>query len=124
MSTTMKDIVPEFYFNLLDVEQLMQPESTHPSVPKDKFEAQRRVADILLAANFMNIDPLVQLCCATIASWVKCKTPNEIKEVFGITEDFTEEEIALVKRENKEYEERLLAHKTEEQSAAQASSEA
>ena len=65
----------------------------------------------------MNLTELVHLACATIASWAKCKTPQEIMQVFGITEDFTEEEIAQVKRENKELEERMKAAKAEEAAA-------
>jgi S-phase kinase-associated protein 1 len=95
MSTKMSEIVPEWYAEYVNV---------HRDI----------VIATLLGANYMNITELVHLTCATIASWAKCKTPQEIMEVFGITEDFTEEEIAQVKAENKEYEERMKAVRDEE----------
>lgn len=100
MSNEMKDIVPEWYAVFL-------------KIPKQE------VADILKAANYMNMTELVQLSCATISSWVKCMNPDQIKEVFGIKDDFTEEEIALVKRERKEWDEKM---KEEEEAARNGSS--
>ena len=70
----MSEVVPQWYADYLAVEQAT-------------------VFAVLLGANYMNITELVHLACATIASWAKCKTPQEIMQTFGITEDFTEEEI-------------------------------
>ena len=49
----------------------------------------------------MDIPTLLDLTCATIASMVKGKTPEEIREHFKIVNDFTEEEEAQIREENK-----------------------
>lgn len=54
--------------------------------------------DIINAANYMDIKPLLDLSCAKIASLMKGKTAEEIRTMFGIECDLTEEEL-------KEYEE-------------------
>eukprot|EP00756_Hemistasia_phaeocysticola_P042948 Hpha_TRINITY_DN16998_c2_g5::TRINITY_DN16998_c2_g5_i1::g.56266::m.56266/K03094/SKP1, CBF3D; S-phase kinase-associated protein 1 len=46
----------------------------------------------LKGANFMNIEPLRDLCCAAIANMLRGKNETEILELFGITEPFTAEE--------------------------------
>ena len=46
------------------------------------------------AANYMDIKPLLDLTCAGVASMVKGKTPEEIRKVFNIVNDFTPEEEA------------------------------
>eukprot|EP01006_Ploeotia_vitrea_P006176 TRINITY_DN12462_c0_g1_i1.p1 TRINITY_DN12462_c0_g1~~TRINITY_DN12462_c0_g1_i1.p1 ORF type:complete len:203 (+),score=35.74 TRINITY_DN12462_c0_g1_i1:48-611(+) len=53
----------------------------------------------LLAGNFLGVEPLRDLCCAAIANMLRGKTPEQIKEVFGVTEDFTPEEIKQVEKE-------------------------
>ena len=54
--------------------------------------------DIINAANYMDIKSLLDLSCAKIASMMKGKTAEEIRTMFGIECDLTEEEL-------KEYEE-------------------
>jgi S-phase kinase-associated protein 1 len=54
--------------------------------------------DIINAANYMDIKPLLDLSCAKIASLMKGKTAEEIRQMFNIECDLTEEEL-------KEYEE-------------------
>ncbi len=56
------------------------------------------VFDIINAANFMSIKPLLDLACAKIAVQMKGKTAQEIRDLFNIENDLTEEEL-------KEYEE-------------------
>ena len=46
----------------------------------------------ILLANYMDIKSLINLAAAKIASQIKDKTPKEIRERFGIENDFTEEE--------------------------------
>jgi S-phase kinase-associated protein 1 len=57
--------------------------------------------ELILAANFMDIKHLLDLTCATVASMIKGKTPEEIRKTFNITNDFTPEEEAQVREENK-----------------------
>jgi S-phase kinase-associated protein 1 len=48
--------------------------------------------DLLLAANYMDIKPLMDLACTRVASMIKGKTPEEIYDAFNITnEDSTVE---------------------------------
>lgn len=71
-----------------------------------KFSIEE-IADLVVAANFMEIQPLIDLCCAKIASLCKDKTEEEILKNFNITESFTEEEKAKIREENKWIEDNL-----------------
>lgn len=57
--------------------------------------------ELILAANYMDIKPMLDLCCAKVASMMKGKTPEQIRATFNITNDFTPEEEATVAAENK-----------------------
>lgn len=65
------------------------------------------LVDLTVAANYMEIQALLDLCCAKIASMCKDKSEEEIFKTFGITETFTEEEKAKIREENKWIEENL-----------------
>ena len=56
--------------------------------------------EIILAANYLDIKDLLDLSCAKVASLIKGKTPAEIRKTFNITEDFTPEEEAKVRKDN------------------------
>jgi len=62
---------------------------------------QEKLFELILAANFMDIKPLLDLTCAAVASLIKGKTPEEIRKTFNIVNDFTPEEEAAVREENK-----------------------
>lgn len=57
--------------------------------------------ELILAANYMDIKYLLDLTCAKVASMIKGKTPDQIRKTFGIVNDFSEEEEAAVRAENK-----------------------
>ena len=57
--------------------------------------------ELVLAANYMDIKHLLDLTCAKLASLIKDKTPEEIRKQFNIVNDFTPEEEAQVREENK-----------------------
>ena len=59
------------------------------------------IFEILLAANYLDIKPLLELSSAKVASILKGKTIEEIKQTFGITNDFTPEEEQQIIEENK-----------------------
>jgi S-phase kinase-associated protein 1 len=61
---------------------------------------QERLFEVILAANYMDIKPLLDLACAKTASLIKGKTPEQIRKTFNITNDFTPEEEAAVVAEN------------------------
>mmetsp|Transcript_78238 Transcript_78238/g.217262 ORF Transcript_78238/g.217262 Transcript_78238/m.217262 type:complete len:133 (+) Transcript_78238:1-399(+) len=71
----MKKMVQEWYADFVDLEQ--QP-----------------LFRLILAANYMDIKPLLELTCAKVASQIKGKTVEEIKKEFHIVNDFTEAEMA------------------------------
>ncbi len=57
--------------------------------------------ELILAANYMDIKPLLDLCCAKVASMIRGKTVEQIRSEFNIVNDFTPEEEARVREENK-----------------------
>ena len=81
-SAVMGEVVQEWYANFVSVEQEI-------------------LFELILAANYMDIKPLLDLTCATVASMIKGKTPEEIRKTFNIVNDFTPEEEAQVREENK-----------------------
>ncbi|KAH8073358.1 hypothetical protein JL720_10949 [Aureococcus anophagefferens] len=74
-SANMHEVVQEWYANYVDVDQEL-------------------LFELILAANYMDIKPLLDLTCATVASMIKGKTPEEIRKTFNIVNDFTPEEEA------------------------------
>jgi len=62
---------------------------------------QGMLIDLIMAANFLNIKDLLDLTCAKVASMIKGKTPEEIRQMFGIENDFTPEEEEKIREENK-----------------------
>jgi len=81
-SAVMGEVVQKWYADFVNVEQVL-------------------LFELILAANFMDIKPLLDLTCATVASMIKGKTPEEIRQTFNITNDFSPEEEAQVREENK-----------------------
>ncbi|KAJ1406863.1 putative Skp1 family protein [Ochromonadaceae sp. CCMP2298] len=56
---------------------------------------------LTLAANYLDIPQLLDLCSARIASYIKGKTVEEIRCNLNIVNDFSPEEEAQVREENK-----------------------
>lgn len=81
-SNVMKEIVSEWDADFVDIEQQV-------------------LFDLVLAANYMDIRSLLDLACAKVASMIKGKSPEQIRETFSIANDFTPEEEAQVREENK-----------------------
>jgi S-phase kinase-associated protein 1 len=61
---------------------------------------QATLFELILAANYLNIKTLLDLTCQTAADMIKGKTPEEIRKIFNIENDFTPEEEEEVRREN------------------------
>ena len=78
----MSEVVQEWYANFISVEQDI-------------------LHEMILAANDMRIQPLLDLTCATAASMIKGKTPEDIRKTFHIVNEFTPEEEAQIREENK-----------------------
>lgn len=81
-SANLEDIVPAWDAAFVNVEQEV-------------------LFEIILAADFLDIKSLLDLACAKVASMIKGKAPEEIRRTFNIKNDFTPEEEAQVREENK-----------------------
>ena len=56
--------------------------------------------DLIMAANYLLMDSLIDLTCQTVADMIKDKSVEEIREVFQIKNDFKPEEEEQVRNEN------------------------
>eukprot|EP01005_Ploeotia_sp_CARIB1_P001387 NODE_321_length_950_cov_870.095990_g314_i0.p1 GENE.NODE_321_length_950_cov_870.095990_g314_i0~~NODE_321_length_950_cov_870.095990_g314_i0.p1 ORF type:complete len:189 (-),score=52.16 NODE_321_length_950_cov_870.095990_g314_i0:303-869(-) len=69
---------------------------------KDGDEKQHELLiDCIMAANFLNIKDMLDLTCAAVASMIKGKTPEQIRALFNIENDFTPEEEEKIREENR-----------------------
>ena len=51
------------------------------------------VFDIINAGNYLDIKPLLDLACAKVASIMKGKSAEEIRSIFNLENDLTEDEV-------------------------------
>ena len=66
-----------------------------------KDRPSEQIFEMANAGNYLDIVPLTELASAKIASMIKGKSIEEIRGIFGVVNDFTPEEEALVDEENK-----------------------
>ena len=69
------EILDEWDFNFVD------------NIPLDES------IDLLNAANYMDIEPLLQLACCKISSEMIDRPVEEVRELFGITSEISKEEM-------------------------------
>jgi S-phase kinase-associated protein 1 len=62
---------------------------------------QELVMDVLMAANYLNVPDLLALTCAFVASMIKGKSTEEIRALFNIENDFSQEEEEKIREENR-----------------------
>mmetsp|Transcript_30632 Transcript_30632/g.86414 ORF Transcript_30632/g.86414 Transcript_30632/m.86414 type:complete len:167 (-) Transcript_30632:22-522(-) len=62
---------------------------------------QEALFELILAANYLDLESLLDLSCARVASMIKGKNTEEIRKQFCIVNDFTPEEEAKVREENR-----------------------
>jgi S-phase kinase-associated protein 1 len=67
---------------------------------------QELLFEIILAANYLDIKPLLDVGCKTVANMIKGKSPEEIRKTFNIQNDFSPEEEEQIRRENEWAEDR------------------
>ncbi|MBA0638074.1 hypothetical protein Godav_029327 [Gossypium davidsonii] len=60
---------------------------------------QSTLFDLILAADFMNINSLMDLTCKTVANMMKGKTTEEIRGTFNIKNDYTPEAEEMLRKE-------------------------
>jgi len=62
--------------------------------------SQEDVFQLIMAANYLNVKPLLDLLCGHVAKMIKGLSTEEIRQEFKIKNDFTPEEEEEVRREN------------------------
>ena len=65
------------------------------------------LVNLVVAANYMGINCLLDLCSAKIATYFKDKSEEEVVKEFAISEPLTEEEKNKIREENKWIEENI-----------------
>nr|CAD2194143.1 unnamed protein product [Meloidogyne enterolobii] len=58
------------------------------------------IANLIKAANYLDIKSLYYYGCQAMANFIGNKTPEEIRELFGLEDDLTEDEKADIRRRN------------------------
>ena len=81
-STDMTQVVDQWHADFVNVDQEM-------------------LFEVVMAANYLDIKPLLELSCAKVASLIKGKSVQEIRQFFNIENDFTPEEEAQIMEENR-----------------------
>jgi len=81
-SSKIEDLVQPWYASFVKVEQVL-------------------LFELVTAANFMDIKPLLDLTCLAVAILIKGKKASELRTMFNISNDFSPEEEAQVREENK-----------------------
>ncbi|KAJ6116130.1 hypothetical protein N7523_005811 [Penicillium sp. IBT 18751x] len=61
---------------------------------------QETLLGIILAANYLEIEKLLDLGCNAVANMIKGKSVKEIRRIFNIPNDFTPEEEEEIRRQN------------------------
>ncbi|ODV63185.1 SCF ubiquitin ligase subunit SKP1 [Ascoidea rubescens DSM 1968] len=67
---------------------------------------QDMLYEIILAANYLNIQPLLDAGCKVVAEMIKGKGVVEIRNTFNIVNDFSPEEEEAIRKENEWAEDR------------------
>uniref|UniRef100_A0A915D576 Skp1-related protein n=1 Tax=Ditylenchus dipsaci TaxID=166011 RepID=A0A915D576_9BILA len=74
--------------------KLNDAEKTFYNVPMEQ------IVELLLAANYLDIKSLYLYGCQTVAALMKNKSPEEVRELFQLEDDMTEEEKDTIRKEN------------------------
>jgi S-phase kinase-associated protein 1 len=81
-SSKVEEVVQQWYADFVNVEQVL-------------------LFELVTAANFMDIKPLLDLACFAVAVFIKGKSVGEIQKIFNISPDLSPEEEAEIREENK-----------------------
>jgi len=91
----------EYHANSKDKDGNDKTEDDKKNIDVDYVKVdQATLFELILAANYLDIKELLDLCCQTVANMIKGKTPAEIRKTFNIKNDFTQEEEDEVRKEN------------------------
>ncbi|KAH8305232.1 hypothetical protein KR018_005786, partial [Drosophila ironensis] len=61
---------------------------------------QNTLMELIRAANYLDIKALLKLSCTKVAHMIRGKTPEEIRSIFNIENDFTSAEEQQMRLEN------------------------
>ncbi|KAL5970924.1 S-phase kinase-associated protein 1 [Taenia solium] len=61
---------------------------------------QKTLLEILMAANYLEIEGLLDMCCKSVANMIKGMKIEELRKTFNIKSDFTPQEEEQIRREN------------------------
>lgn len=81
-SSKIEDLVQTWYAEYVKLEQVL-------------------LFELVTAANFMDIKPLLDLTCLAVSVMIKGKSAEELRRIFNLSNEFTPEEEAQVREENK-----------------------
>ena len=84
----LRDIVSDWYADFVELEQEI-------------------LFEVILAANYLDIKPLLELAWAKVATMIKGKSVVEVRNLFNIENDLTPEEEAQILEENRWAEEAI-----------------
>jgi len=59
------------------------------------------LVEMTVVANYLNIKTMLEMLCKSLAEKINGKNPHEIRELFNIKNDFTDDEILEHQQENK-----------------------
>eukprot|EP00736_Rhodelphis_marinus_P000613 Rmarinus@m.4244 len=62
--------------------------------------SSKELYHLTVAANYLYIKPLLDLCCKTVADWIRGKSAESIREILGIENDLTPQEEESIRRES------------------------
>jgi S-phase kinase-associated protein 1 len=106
-SNALKKVIEYCEYHLDDKEEDEKKGTEISAWDKDFFNVeQSHLFELILAANFLDIKPMLDVTCKTVANIIKGKSPEEIRKTFNIQNDFTPEEEEQVRKENEWCEER------------------
>ena len=80
-SNILREVVQPFYADFCNVDQVL-------------------LFELVTAANFMDIKPLLDLTCFAVAALIRGKDADEIRSIFNIPAEFTAEEEEQIRLEN------------------------
>lgn len=99
VSSNMKDLVDAWDVNFIEGGEVLLPVGPNATPTPPSAGAQEVLFKLLLAANYLNIKSLLQLTCAKVGTLMKGRTPDQIRTVFNIRNDYTQAEEEEVRKE-------------------------
>ncbi|XP_043707040.1 SKP1-like protein 1A [Telopea speciosissima] len=84
----------DFWKRKAEVEELKKWEAEYMDID------QQVLYELMLAANYLDIKGLLDIAAEKVASMIRGRTPEQIREVFNVKNDFTPEEEEEIRKKN------------------------